>query len=539
MRHFLSRQDISPAARSAFRMFTAACCLAVASSALAQSQAAPPAKPGPMLRQGIEHLETPGFRLDLPRSSQTVAALDPEGAHGFDFTPGDRLAERSTDGYYHLGDIDLRLRTDAAGPWQDYSSALHRQPVKPLPVQGDELASADLTATFPAGMPLRIVRTWRIDGENLALHFTLTNTSAKPVTIGALGIPLIFNNILAGRTLAQASVQCSFDDPYIGEDAGYVQVTRLNGHGPALVVVPEGHTPLEAWRPILNHHGPNGEPLIFNDPTPRGITFEGFYEWMVYSRAYQQGAWKGANPWNPGTSVTLKPGESRSFGLKFLLSPSIPQVQQTLVDHFRPVAAGFPGYVLPQDIHAQLFLHYHEPVRSITVEPAGAITITAGKSTSTGWLRYNLQGRKWGRARVAVTYDDGTVQSIGYFVIKPEQQAVADMGHFLTTKQWFVDPSDPFHRSPSVITYDGQANRQVTQEGRVWIAGLSDEAGAGSWLAAAMKVWAAGQAGDCEVRTVCGSRALGQHSIQQRTAQVWSAQERLLLPAQPVPCRIL
>lgn len=443
--------------------------------------------PGPMLQQGTEHLQTLSFHLDLTRSSQTVAALKPKGAHGFDFTPGDRLLERSTNGYYHLGDIDLRIRTGADGPWQSYSSAYHREPVTPLPVHGDELASADLSPTFPSNMPLKIVRTWRIDGENLALHFTLTNTSSHPVTIGALGVPLIFNNILTGRTLAQASKECSFDDPYIGEEAGYVQVTRLNGHGPALVIVPEGKTPFEAWRPILNHRGPHGTLQIFNDLTPRGITFEGFYEWMVYSGAYEQNEWKHAEPWNPGTILTLSPGQSHRIGLKFLLAPSIPKIQQTLLHHFHPVAVGIPGYVLPQDIHAELFLHYHEPVASITVQPAGAISITQENETSTGWMKYQLQGKSWGRARLVIAYKDGTVQSIGYFVIKPEQQAVTDLGNFLTTKQWFVDPKDPFHRSPSVITYDRQANQQVTQEGRVWIAGLSDEAGAGSWLAAAMK----------------------------------------------------
>lgn len=440
-----------------------------------------------MLQPGIEHLQTLGFHLDLTRSSQTVAALEPRGAHGFDFTPGDRLSSRSANGYYHLGDIDLRLRVGATGPWQSYSSAYRREPVTPLPIHGNELASADLAPTLPADIPLAIVRTWTIDGENLALHFTLKNKSSQPVTIGSLGIPLIFNNILTGRTLEQASTQCSFDDPYIGEDAGYVQVTRLNGHGPALVIIPEGHTPFEAWRPILNRREPNGALRIFNDPTPRGITFEGFYEWMVYSGAYQQNEWKHAQPWNPGNTLTLQPGQSRRFGLKFLLAPSIPQIQQTLLHHFRPVAVGIPGYVLPQDIHAQLFLHYHEPVRSITVDPVGAIAITPEVNTASGWMKYSLQGKTWGRVRLAITYKDGAVQSIGYFVIKPEQQAVSDLGHFLMTKQWFVDSSDPFHRSPSVITYDRQANRQVTQESRVWIAGLSDEAGAGSWLAAIMK----------------------------------------------------
>ena len=64
-----------------------------------------------MLDQGTVNYDTPDFTLNLVRSSQTVAALKPKGADGFDFTPGDLLTERSQNGYFHLGDITLRLRT--------------------------------------------------------------------------------------------------------------------------------------------------------------------------------------------------------------------------------------------------------------------------------------------------------------------------------------------------------------------------------------------------------------------------------------------
>ncbi|HEX8464404.1 MAG TPA: DUF5695 domain-containing protein, partial [Abditibacterium sp.] len=90
-------------------------------------------------------------------------------------------------------------------------------------------------------------------------------------------------------------------------------------------------------------------------------------------------------------------------------------------------------------------------------------------------------------ARLTVTYNDGTTQAISYYVIKPSAQTVGDMGNFLMTKQWFVDPNDPFKRSPSVISYDRETDKQVTQDYRAWIAGLGDEGGSGSWLAAAMK----------------------------------------------------
>ncbi len=472
--------------RALFLFLASLCAIAWAGGLYGHEHPKAPPAPGPMLDDGIQTLETPQFTLKLVRSSQTVAALLPRGADGFDFTPGDRLVARSQDGYYHLGDLDLRLRTGNSGAWQNYSTALARKPVKALPAAAGNLASADLAPTLPAEIPLDIVRTWALEDGKLVLRFTLKNTGQQPVEIGSLGIPMIFNNDMSDRTLDEAHAVCSFYDPSIAEDAGYLQVTRLSGHGPALVVVPDGHTPFEAYNPILGVR-PNGKPQFAHDPTPRGITFEGFYEWMVHSGAYQQNEWSKAQPWNPPTTLTLAPGASRTYGLRFIVSDSIRGIEKTLADNRRPVAVGVPGYILPTDLESHLFLRYPEPVASITVEPAGAIEINKVAAPSAEWKDYLLRARTWGRARVTVSYKDGLVQTIQYRVIKPEAQAVADLGHFLTTSQWFTDTSDPFHRAPGAISYDREANHQVVQESRVWIAGLSDEAGAGSWLALVMK----------------------------------------------------
>src|SRR5579863_9760015 len=312
-------------------------------------QQRPPATPGPMLQDGTIALETPEFNLTLVKSSQTMAALKPKSAEGFDFTPGDLLVERSQDGFYHLGDIDLRLRTGNTGDWKSYSTAVARAPVNALPTSPEILAAADLAPSLPPDIALQIIREWRVENGKLVLRFTLKNKSTKPVQIGALGIPMIFNNVLNDRSLDQAHATCSFYDPYIGEDAGYLQVTRLSGHGPALVVVPDGKTPFEAYNPILDRKGRWGAGAVFTDPTPRGITFEGFYEWMVHSRAYADNEWNTAQPWNPPAGITLAPGESKTYGVKFLLSDSIRHIEKTLANNRRPVAVGVPGYILPQD----------------------------------------------------------------------------------------------------------------------------------------------------------------------------------------------
>lgn len=450
------------------------------------------ARMGPMLDEGLVQYQTPDLTLRLVRSSGTVAALEPKGGDGFDFTPAELLAARSVDGYYHLGDLDLRLREAGTDAWHGYSTALERHPVIQLPPRLGELNREDLKPTLPANFPLQVTRVWAIAGGKLVLRFTIKNPAPHPIEIGALGIPLIFDNVLSGKSLDEAHAVCSFSDPSIARDAGYVQVTRLNGHGPALVVVPDGKTPFEAYNPIAGPHGwtrraGGPTPALFEDLTPRNMTFEGFYEWMVASAAYQQNEWKNAEPWNPATSIILQPGQERTVGLRFLVADSIRSIENTLARNQRPVAVGVPGYILPEDMQASLFLKYSQPVKNVNVEPAGAMDVHPDGTTEHGWKRYALRGKVWGRARLTVTFADGLVETVQYKVIKPEADAVDDLGRFLFTKQWFDDKNDPFHRNPSVMSYDRSVNAIVTQDSRVWIAGLSDEAGAGSWLAAAMK----------------------------------------------------
>ncbi|HZN06601.1 MAG TPA: DUF5695 domain-containing protein [Pyrinomonadaceae bacterium] len=416
--------------------------------------------------------ETTDFKIRLDPASQTLVSLQPKNANGFDFAPADRFDKRTANGFHHLGDLILRLRVGET--WKDYDTATDRKPVQPLPVSGKTLAAADLSPTLPQDIPVQITRTWSTDNDRLVLRFEIRNKTTSPIRIGGLGIPVVFNNMLTGRTLEQSHEICSFADPYVGLDGGYLQVTRLSGHGPALVVVGESNTGFEAYQ-------------LLSEPTRPAQTFEGAFAWMVHTKAYAENEWKQAQQWNPPSELVLPPGSTVNYGLKFLLSDQIRNIEKTLAENKRPVAVGIPGYVLPMDLTAKLFIKSERGIKSISVEPAGAIAFLERKATPNGWKSYQLSGRKWGRARLLVTYDDGTKQSINYYITKRASQAVSDLGNFLMTKQWFVDPNDPFKRGPSVMSYDRETNKIVTQDSRVWIAGLGDEGGSGSWLAAAMK----------------------------------------------------
>lgn len=434
-----------------------------------------PRPPVLALEKGTKEFETADFRLGILNSTQTVAFLRSNDAESFDYTPGDRLSERAANRFYHLGDLNIGLRR-GNGEWEYYSTARDRKDVESLdPVRPETLSAADLSATLPDSIPLKVIRYWEKDGANIILRFALINTSKNPVEIGALGIPMVFNNNFNGKSLDQAHAESVFFDPYIGTDAGYLQVVKLHGEGRVLLAVPYGKTPFEAWRPLTN------------DPLPVGYTYEGLHEWMIHSKAYAETEWKDAEQWNKPTSMVLDPGATASYGIKFILAESVRDIENTLEAAGRPVAVGVPGYVIPADVTAKLFIRYGKIVTAMKVEPEGALGIKDAGINARGWHQYDINGRLWGRARLTVTYEDGLTQTVNYKVIEPESMTVASYGNFLTTEQWFGDETDPFGRAPSVITYDNEMKAQVKQDRRVWVAGLSDEAGAGSWLGAIMK----------------------------------------------------
>jgi len=173
------------------------------------------------------------------------------------------------------------LRKEGETEWTRYSTATRRQPVEKLAVSGFVLAAANLANTLPATIPVTVNRYWETDQGDLVLRFEITNTSSVPVEIGSLGIPLIFNNILEGKTLDEAHHDNVFSTTYIGQDAGYLQVNRLHGRGASLLVLPHKNAGFEAYNPLND------------DPTPKGVIFEGFHEWLVHSKALAETEWKG------------------------------------------------------------------------------------------------------------------------------------------------------------------------------------------------------------------------------------------------------
>lgn len=450
------------------------------------------------LKNGYLGLSTRNFELQLVRDAGVLVSLKPAGG-SFDFLPYDYLPYRARNGQYHWGDITYRYREagNHGGRWIDGDSAAARKPVRGAADDDEDqgggggavLASSVLGPTLPRSSPLNVTRRWvEVPGGDLGLRFTLRNAGGAAVELGGLGFPTEFNSIFTGRPAAEMARVCSLADPYVGMDAGHLRVAPTKGDGPALVVTPlvlggDGHnssntTPLEAYRNLREDH--------YDEQTAYGSqTFEGLYEWQVLTQAWADTEWAGVEPWNAPSSRVLQPGQSLEFGLRFSVAKGgVRDVDAVIRSTGTPVAVGVPGYIIPQGSSADLYLQSTAAVQSVTASPAGALAATR---QSEGRYSVTPAGSAWGRARLAIQYGDGKVQTVHYYVTKPGTEAVADLGRFTTTEQWFNDTSDPFGRAPSAMTYDHETKSIVAQDPRAWVAGLSDEGGAGSFLAAAVK----------------------------------------------------
>ncbi|KAI8634028.1 hypothetical protein F5Y19DRAFT_411747 [Xylariaceae sp. FL1651] len=427
------------------------------------------------LKDGYITINTANFNAKIVKDAQLLASLTPSG-DTFDFLPFDLLSVRANNGQYHWGDITFRYRQQGSSSWIEGNSATARKTI--TAVTTGALAASNLAPTLSSG-PLNITREWLNVSGDLGLRFTIANTDTSAVELGSLGFPAEFNSIFTNRAAADIQRLCSLSDPYVGMHAGYIRTTPVSGTGAALVVTPLNgtDTPFEAYRNLAE---PSYASTYYGSQT-----FEGFYEWQVLTKAWAEKEWAGVTPWNTPSSRTLAPGQSMQFGVRFSVAKGgVRDLDATVKGTGTPVAVGVPGYIIPRGSPAQLFLQASSAVSSITSDPSGALAISQVSPAS-----YSItpSSTAWGRVRLTVSYADGKTQTIHYHVTKANVDVLSNLGTFLTTKQWFNDTSDPFGRAYSVMTYDYEAGAIVTQDPRVWIAGLSDEGGVGAYLAAMMK----------------------------------------------------
>ena len=467
--------------------------------------------------------DEPHFSFPLPLTDTDVRL----GGHG-------EYLDRRPDGFHHLGDLTLRATPRGSSEsicssvayGQVSASADEAKAAGKDAFAGGTLTTGDGSTTLwthtrdiglhavkgrqrggvcPLSAKRKLVAHGSDAGGGLDMTIELHNPSKDySVSLDALGLSMPFDQDFVGRNLVQVAHQCSFVEPYLGLGGGYVQVTRATGVGPVLLLLPLAMTEFEAWRPF--NHGEDAMRLDF--------AFERSYELVLHSASYARKEWYTAQPWNVPTAATLQPGQSRTYGFRMVLSPSLGQVEATLLRHGMPVAQPLPTPILHTDMtSAALVISLPKEYSAaelqpskIEVEPASAITINectaAGPADgAASRVRCSLTPRTPppdGRVRLTLKQlppsagSDNNAphrrMSVHYFVAESALDLVKRHGKHGAEKAWMpVGTADPWHRDGAFFGWDDERGRAATQERRVYMSGLSDEAGAGAGLAMAVK----------------------------------------------------
>lgn len=322
--------------------------------------------------------------------------------------------------------------------------------------------------------------------------------------LSGFGLSVVTDSIFTGRTLVEIGREASFTDPALLGQHGYAQVVSTTGRGPVLLVLPSNETKCEAWR------------MIREDPTPRSVTFEGFYSMMAHSKGWADVEWKDSGgQFNPPTSHVIDANETYALTYRLTLADNlVGSVDDTLHAAGRAVFTAVPGFVLTSEmLNASLVIRTPDRVNVTSV----AVTVTTpGNQNGTTWpclvlgtptprgqspgaddvivtvmVNSSFKGDATGdgiRHRVSVTLSDGTAAFVHFFVLPESARArVRRYASALVTRYHFNDTSDPFMRAPSFMNVDARETGVITQNDLAYIAGLSDEAGAGPGVGMACK----------------------------------------------------
>ena len=418
------------------------------------------------------------------------------------------------------------------------------------------------------GSGLRVTRRVASKGDEASISWSLRNTADLALQIGGLGFSMPFNQLFTGRHLANVAANCSFTEVYLGAGAGYVQVTRANGRGPVLLVLPSSQprgavaadgapeaardgapeaardgapeaAGFEAWRPLRKDESRDS----------KGWMFEALYEIVFHSKAYAQEEWnyRGVkpDPWNIPTQATLLPGATATYGVRLRLAASVDHVPAALVGAGMPVATPLPAASLHVGMQARVEVLLPSlpsgswlALVNISADPPSALDFVveaprliscADMGSGDDALRVGCDGttresghrlqvitlklrEAVGRCRLTLRYAKGCdhsaalgspgwcrhtpslVQTVHLIILEHARSLLQRHGAYGSRQAWLpAGKPDPWHRAPAFMGSDADRSGEgvgagaLLDEPRIFMDGLSDEAGAAAPLAMAIK----------------------------------------------------
>ena len=415
--------------------------------------------------------------------------------------------------------------------------------ITPLLAATNFSGAPDPAAPWGGAMPVRVVRSYLSPlpipppvssggggggGGGFEMSFNITNVSPDAVEIGGLG----FATPAAGGSAGTIETNIA-NDAHVGGEHAWVEWTRVVVDEQCVIATPLNRaSAMQAWRPMLEFGGGGWEWSVLT--ASWAAEWEQNLQWPYLSMSAElnaTGIWPAPRSpwpswadggatvrtpvtrdthWLPPTSRTLAPGASLVVGMRFSACSAGPRTRDAALEAAgEPVLRAVPGYTLATDMGGSIAATDEggaaDDAAAVTgprlfVTPPRGATVLGATSSDTAvlavggaapggtgggaWTVFPLRGIARGRARLSVTFSDGSTAAAHYRVTPPLRAQTAAVAAHWSETAWLPREfqGDPFGRSASVLPWDREDLRIRLNDARAYDVGLSDDAGAANNL---------------------------------------------------------
>ncbi|MGO4950079.1 DUF5695 domain-containing protein [Paenibacillus sp. DRB1-1] len=277
--------------------------------------------------------------------------------------------------------------------------------------------------------------TYSLVNDYLHWQMKVTNTSNQTLEIGDWGLPLPFNEYWSGGNNEQIYETRVLSHSFVGHNSSFITAGRPSGIGPYVLLIPDASTGAgleyqDHWR-TEEHPGSTWA-------MEQGGWSEGLNVFYIHSNVI-----KSTNRGYLGsTSLSLAPGESKTYAFKFYKVADEQAVKDRLYSEGHVDVTVVPGMIFPTNLKAKFDLHTSKSITSVTAQYPSETTISYLETAPTNHKIYELTLGRLGHNNITVNYGNGEKTVLQFYAIEPVEAALQRHSTFMVNStQWNV-PGD-------------------------------------------------------------------------------------------------
>ena len=297
---------------------------------------------------------------------------------------------------------------------------------------------------------VKVERRFELKRDAVEWKISIENTCAKTLTVGEVGIPIVFND---NTTLGDARTGFNHggvdnevfaaenrvtSQSFISGHSSCITAIRVAGTGDVLTIVPQNDTFLEA---ALDGGSPDDRDMM---PVAGTV----FY---LYSKATSKQEW-----YNGHRELVLAPGDKKSFSFTMCRSRDYHHLAERIYDFGGLDVKVLPGMVLPIDGEAKLMIRSKKTIHALKTDRG----IEVKETGKLGHRRvYSIRISMEGPQKITVSYGDDEWANLIFYGTRPLEELIEARGRFIREHQQVFDPEDKCRYS--FRSYNNDEGRMV------------------------------------------------------------------------------